>query len=110
MEVITIESRAFKQLIEKLDALSDYVYSMERPVRNEDEGWVDSGEVCLFLKISDRTLQRLRTSGTITYSRIGGKYYYQIGEIKKLLREHVIKSTGECLCDLVTHHRRCTVK
>ena len=35
MEVITIESRAFKLLVEKLDALTEYVYSMERPVENE---------------------------------------------------------------------------
>ena len=59
MEVITIESRAFKLLVEKLDALTEYVYSMERPVENEDENWVGSQEICQFLKISERTLQRL---------------------------------------------------
>lgn len=56
MEVITIESRAFKLLVEKLDALTEYVYSMERPVENEDENWVGSQEICQFLKISERTL------------------------------------------------------
>ena len=68
MEVITIESRAFKLLVEKLDALTEYVYSMERPVENEDENWVGSQEICQFLKISERTLQRLRANGKITYS------------------------------------------
>ena len=48
MEVITIESRAFKLLVEKLDALTEYVYSMERPVENEDENWVGSQEICQF--------------------------------------------------------------
>ena len=106
MEVITIESRTFKQLMEKLEALSQYVYSMERPVvEDKDEAWVDSREVCRFLKISERTLQRLRATGSITYSCLGGKYYYQIGEIKKLLKEHVIKSTDECLQDLIKHNR-----
>ena len=53
MEVITIDSRAFKELMEKLDALSDYVYSMKQsPEENDDESWVDSHEVCDFLKIS----------------------------------------------------------
>lgn len=107
MEVITIESRAFKQLMEKLDALSEYVYSMERPVtKNEDENWVNSQEVCRFLKISERTLQRLRTDGKITYSSISGKYYYQISEIKKLLKDRVIKSTDECLRDLLDYHKQ----
>lgn len=106
MEVMTIESRAFRQLMEKLDVLSEYVYSIDRPVENNDEGWVDSGEVCRFLKISERTLQRLRTNGKITHSYMGGKYYYQIGEIKKLLKANVIKSTDECLQDLIAHHKK----
>ena len=106
MEVITIESRAFKQLIEKLDALSEYVYSMERPAENEDENWVDSQKVCRFLKISERTLQRLRTNGKITHSCMGGKYYYQIGEIKKLLKENIIKSPYDCLQDLIAHRKK----
>lgn len=110
MEVITIESRAFKQLIEKLDALSEYVYSMERPAENEDENWVDSREVCRFLRISERTLQRLRSDGKIAYSCIGGKYYYQISHVKTLLRERIIKSTDECLQALADHHRQGCIK
>lgn len=106
MEVITIESRAFKQLMEKLDALSEYVYSMERPAENKDEAWVSSQDICRFLKISERTLQRLRANGKITYSCMGGKYYYQIGQIRKLLRAHIIKSNDECLQDLIAHHKK----
>lgn len=107
MEVITIESKAFKQLMEKLDVLSEYVYSMERPeVENEDESWVDSREVCHFLKISERTLQRLRKNGKITFTCLGGKYYYRISQIKKRLKDRVIKSTDERLQELIAHHKK----
>ena len=107
MEIITIESRAFKQLIEKLDALSEYICSMGQPViGDDDETWVDSQKICRFLEISERTLQRLRTNGKITHSCMGGKYYYQIGEIKKLLKTNVIKSTDECLQNLIAHHKK----
>lgn len=107
MEVITIESKAFKQLMDKLEALSEYVSSMERPVvENVDDDWVDSGEVCRFLKISDRTLQRLRLNRKITYSCMGGKYYYQIREIKRLLKGRAIKSTDECLQGLIAQHKK----
>lgn len=93
--------------MEKLDALSDYVHSMERPeVEKEDEGWVDSRKVCHFLKISERTLQRLRTNGKITFTCLGGKYYYQISQIKKRLKDRVIKSTDECLRELIAHHKK----
>ena len=56
MEVITIETKAFKQLMDKLDTLSESVHSMKQPEVNDDEVCVDSQEVCRFLKISDRTL------------------------------------------------------
>ena len=52
MEVMTIESKAFKQLMEKLEALSEYMYSIGQPVENEGEEWVSSQEVCRFLRIS----------------------------------------------------------
>ena len=110
MEVITIESGAFKQLMEKLDAISEYLHSMENPVERDDESWVVSSEICRFLKISDRTLQRLRTNGKITYSCLGGKYYYQIGQIKRLLTDRLIKSTDDRMQDLVDYHRKNSTK
>ena len=77
MEVITIDSQAFKVLMEKLDALSEYVNTLKPPAENDDGSWVDSHEICDFLKISERTLQRLRTSGKISYTNLGGKYYLE---------------------------------
>ena len=107
MEVITIDSKAFKKLMEKLDALSDYICSMKKPPEeNDDESWVDSHEVCDFLKISERTLQRLRSDGKITFTCLGGKYYYQISEIKKLLKARVIKSTEACFQELIQYHKQ----
>jgi excisionase family DNA binding protein len=105
MEVITIDSQAFKVLMEKLDALSDYVSSLKHPTTDEDESWVDSHEICEFLKVSERTLQRLRTNGKISYTNLGGKYYYQISQVKKLLKENLIKSTEECFLELAEHHK-----
>lgn len=97
--------------MEKLDVLSEYVYSMERQAtKNDEEDWVDSGEVCHFLRISVRTLQRLRTNRKITHSCMGGKYYYQISQIKKLLQAHIIKSTEECLQDLIEYNNRSRIK
>lgn len=107
MEVITIDSEAYKNLLQKIDLIVDYV--MENgSLHNSmvtDETWVDSYEVCTFLKISERTLQRLRTNGTITYSIISGKTYYTIGEIKRLLKERLIKSDEDNLLELMQQHQ-----
>jgi hypothetical protein len=106
MEVITIDSKAFKELDAKITAIADYVANNKVSEEvNEDEIWVDSYEVCTFLKISEKTLQRLRVGGDITYSNIRGRYFYKIAEIKRMLENRIIKSTNENLNDLITNHK-----
>lgn len=106
MDVITVETKAFKELMAK----TMWLPTMYFPVRteckeNEDDIWVDSYEVCTFLKISDRTLQRLRSKGEIAYSTIRGRNFYKIGEIKRLLESRLIKSNDECMRNLITNHK-----
>ena len=106
MEIITFESKAYKELDNKITAIADYIFNhTEAENTNEDEIWVDSYEVCTFLKISDRTLQRLRAAGTITYSNIKGHYFYKIGEIKRLLEERLIKRDKDSINNLITNHQ-----
>ena len=99
----TIESKAYKEIVAKIDVIANYVFSQE-DTKNEDEIWVDSYEVCTFLQISDRTLQRLRAKGVVAFSNIGGRCYYKIGELKRLLEERLIKSNDECMRNLITNH------
>ena len=100
MEVITIESQAFKSLMSKVDTIFDYVISQQN-IQDEEDSWVDSYEVCTFLKISDRTLQRLRSENKINYSRIRGKNYYKISEIKRMMEENLIRRSEDCLQNLI---------
>jgi len=106
MEIITFESKAYKELDNKITAIADYIFNhMEAESTNEDEIWVDSYEVCTFLKISEKTLQRLRVAGTIAYSNIRGRYFYKISEVKRMLEEHLIRSNKENIQDLITNHQ-----
>lgn len=101
-----MESESFKRLMEKVDSIADYIKNKEISKDVDlDEAWVDSYEVCTFLRISERTLQRLRTNGTITYSVISGKTYYTISEIKRVLKERLVKRGDECLEDLIKSHQ-----
>ncbi|GEM52768.1 DNA-binding protein [Empedobacter brevis NBRC 14943 = ATCC 43319] len=106
MEVITIESEAYQDLMSKVDTIFDYVISQQNTDKNEDESWVDSYEVCTFLKISDRTLQRLRSENKINYSRIRGKNYYKISEIRRMLKENLIRRSEESLQELIQNHQK----
>ena len=105
MEVITIEYQAFKDLMSKVDTIFDYVISQQN-IQDEEDSWVDSYEVCTFLKISDRTLQRLRSENKINYSRIRGKNYYKISEIKRMMEENLIRRSEDCLQDLIQNHQK----
>jgi len=105
MDVITIESQAFKELTAKINTIAKFIVNLETEEKNPDNEWVDSYEVCTFLKISERTLQRLRSNGIIAYTKLSGKTYYTIGEIKRMLSDKRICSTDECLMNLIQNHK-----
>jgi len=106
MDVITIESQAYKDLITKINSIAKFVIAHQESEKeqNTDE-WVDSKEICSFLKISTRTLQRLRAARVINYSKIRGKNYYKLSEVSRLLNDHIIKSSEDCLQNLVKNHQ-----
>ena len=75
MEVLTIEHSAFQQLISKIDAMDEFIRKVKLEQQSSlDDDWVDGQAVCEYLCICDKTLQRLRSAGKITYSTIGNKY------------------------------------
>lgn len=107
MDVITIESQAYKELVNKINTIAKFVIDHQTEESgNPDDEWVDSYEVCTFLNISERTLQRLRSKGMISYSLISGKTYYTIAEIKRMLNEKRIRSNEEALQNLIDNHQQ----
>ena len=107
MDVITIESTAFLELEAKINLIAKFVNEQQPSIaENPDETWVDNYDVCSFLKISERTLQRLRSKGIVSYSVISGKSYYTLTEVKRMLAQHLIRSNAECLSDLITSHKQ----
>ncbi len=102
MEVITVESKAFQELVKKIDIIMDFVYDKQRHnAINEEKMWVDSHDVCNYLHISNRTLQRLRAKNCVSYSRINGKNFFRISDIRHLLESKMIRSNEEYLNDLI---------
>lgn len=61
-----------------------------RKTRTEifNESWIDGQEVLLALNISQRTLQTLRDSGTLPFSRLNGKFYYKVTDLEALLESN----------------------
>lgn len=54
------------------------------------EDWLDAQDVMRYLHISPRTLQTLRTNGTLPFSRIGNKLYYLRQDVERILRNNYV--------------------
>lgn len=52
------------------------------------EDWLDGQDVMLLLHISPRTLQTLRSNGTIPFSRLNNKIYYLRQDIQQILADN----------------------
>lgn len=107
MEVITMESSAFKRLTEKIETIERFVVEKSNKADEDlDSMWIDNYAVCQYLQISERTLQRLRSARSISYSMIGGKTYYTLGEIKRTLQQRLIRRNEDLLSEMIAHHKR----
>ena len=91
MEVITVQSEAFQQIISKLDQLSLSIETKKKQQPLSDT-WLDIQETCQLLKISKRTLQNYRDRGLLPYSQVAGKIYFCATDIEKHLQKHYNKT------------------
>jgi hypothetical protein len=91
MEVITIEVRAYKELLQLIKEIKSSVDSKNRKQPLSDI-WLDIQETCQLLKISKRTLQFYRDQKLISFSQINGKIYFKASDIDLLLQKHYKKA------------------
>ena len=112
MGMITMDSEAYKEVVERLKRIEEYIIGVRSTSDDLETMWVDGYSVCQYLQISERTLQRLRSKGEIPYSVLGGKVYYTLGAIKRALESRTIKRSEEQFAELRAHYEkiRCTVK
>ena len=91
MEIIAIEKKAFETLLAETQRLTRQVEELSRKCQDKRlQKWLTSEEVCDILKISQRSLQTLRTKHKICYAQLGRKFYYHPEEV-----ELVIKQSGK---------------
>ncbi|NVN97670.1 helix-turn-helix domain-containing protein [Candidatus Nomurabacteria bacterium] len=91
MDVITIQTEAFQQIINSIGDIKKLLGEKinKNPLKDL---WLDISEVCLLLKVSKRTLQSYRDNGILAYSQIGGKIYFRASDIQDHLEKHYNKT------------------
>lgn len=106
MGMITMDSEAYKEVVERLKRIEEYIIGVRSTSDDLETMWVDSYAVCQYLQISERTLQRLRSKGEIAYSVLCGKIYYTLGAIKHALESRTIKRSEEQFAELRAHYEK----
>jgi hypothetical protein len=87
MEVITIEAKAYKEIIDEIKGIKDLL--KEKDISNPlSERWLVNEDLCKTLKISKRLLQSYRDKKLIPYSKISGKIYYRAKDIDNWIQKH----------------------
>lgn len=88
MEIITIESAAYKELAAKIDLIAGYIRECEQKKKEDTaDVWMSGKELRSLLGISPRTLQRLRDNKRINYAIFRGACRYHISEVERLVQE-----------------------
>jgi hypothetical protein len=73
-----------RELLQEVKAIKDAI----RNSNLELIKWFDNTDVKEMLHISSRTLQRLRVTGMLKYSKVNGKIYYRLADINAMLENN----------------------
>ena len=89
-EIITQQDpqmQMFSQLMESTLKKLERYCATARPMLG-GEVYLTGEEVCSQLRLSTRTLQEYRNSGTLPFYKIGGKILYKQSDIQTMLERH----------------------
>lgn len=83
IEVVTKEDlQAFR-----LQLLSDIRQLISASEAKPQKQWLKNCDVRKLLNVSSNTVQRLRISGKLSSSKVGGVHYYRMEDIERLLEK-----------------------
>ena len=92
--VITRETPLFTDLISKINTMENEIEAMKEGNLSCTAKWLNGEAVMRKLGISRRTLQTYRDNRIISYSVVGGKFYYSIRDIEDLMKKNYVSVNG----------------
>ena len=85
MEMLIIEKQVLDELIYRIELLKTKIGNLYANSGVAPPKWIDNEQACLRLSASKRTLQHLRESGFLPFTKIGGKVFYKPEDIERML-------------------------
>lgn len=86
--MMIVDEQEFGKLMRKINQISEKLENLN--LKSNDgfkDKWYVTEEVCKLLNVSKRTLQKMRDSKTIHFTKSGKKIYYKASEIEKYLEK-----------------------
>lgn len=103
MEVITIDSRAYHEIVGLIEEISSFIKAHAKGYDMVPEPMLSSREVATMLHISMRTLQRMRTEGLIAYCMVHGCCRYHMNEVRRVINSGSVRSSPASLDELAAN-------
>ena len=77
-----------ERIMDRFDILSQHINDVQHQRTNIDgEELLDNQDLLQMLKISNRSLQRYRSTGRLPYYTISGKLYYKLSDVHQFIRD-----------------------
>lgn len=86
-KIILLENDIAEVMLKKLDTIVSMLKSIEG--KETEDNLLSGKEVMKILKLSSRTLQKLRDEGKIKFIQNGRKIYYRESFIEVYLTKHI---------------------
>lgn len=84
MDVIVLDSTVWNEVKTNLDAIQAKLDNIQKSPALP-EHWLSNREVSELLGVTKRTLQRYRDGGVLPFSHIGGKIFYKVSDLVRVL-------------------------
>ena len=84
-DLIIIEKQVIDELSFRLESLKTKIDSLYAVSGAAPQKWIGNEQTCRRLSVSKRTLQSLRDSGILPFTKIGAKVFYKPEDIEKML-------------------------
>lgn len=77
-----------ERIMDRFDILNEHINDVHKQRNNIDgEELLDNQDLLQMLKISNRSLQRYRSTAKLPYYTISGKLYYKLSDIHQFIRD-----------------------
>jgi len=82
MEAIILSKDQYQDILAKIEAINTSISQNHKEPKDE---FIDNQEFLQLMNVSKRTAQTWRDEGIVAFSQVGGKIYYRMSDVQKLL-------------------------